>query len=86
MALILNLVTLPVIESRPVSNLSLANLAWGDVRIHHLVLPALIVVRVFAAGVFVVVVVECGHWRGALRIILGVLLRKLRFLLVLLAV
>ena len=86
MALILDLMTLPGIKSGPVSDFSLANLAWGDVRIHHLVLPALIVVRVFAAGVFVVVVVECGHWRGALRIILVVLWRKLRFLLVLLAV
>ena len=78
--------TLPGIKSGPVSDLSFANLAWGDVRIHHLVLSALIVVRVFAAGVFVVVVVECRHWRGALRIILVVLWRKLRFLLVLLAV
>ena len=86
MALILDLMTLPGIKSGPVGDLSLANLAWGYVRIHHLLLLALILVRVSAAGVFVVVIVKCGHWRGALNIILELLWRKLRFLLVLVAV
>ena len=86
MALILDLMTLPGIKSGPVGDLSLANLAWGYVRIHHLLLLALILVRVSTAGAFVVVIVKCGHWRGALNIILELLWRKSRFLLVLVAV